>query len=95
MKINELNTKQGKVEVEAVVKTMEEPKIFNKFGKDLKLVNAIIEDETGTIKLSLWNDDCDKIKVGSKIKIINGYVNEYQGEKQLTPGKFGKLEVLG
>ena len=30
-----------------------------------------------------------------KIKITNGYVNEFQGESQVTAGKFGKLEILG
>ena len=29
-----------------------------------------------------------------KVKITNGYVSEFQGELQLTTGKFGKLEVL-
>ena len=37
----------------------------------------------------------DKVKVGSKVKISNGYVKEFQGEPQLTAGKFGKLEVEG
>ena len=28
------------------------------------------------------------------IKVVNGYVNEFQGEKQLTSGKFGSLEKV-
>ncbi len=32
--------------------------------------------------------------VGDKVHITNGYVSEFQGEKQLTTGKFGKLEVV-
>ena len=30
-----------------------------------------------------------------KIHITNGWVGEYQGELQLSTGKFGKLEVVG
>jgi replication factor A1 len=71
------------------------PREFQKFGKPGKVANATIKDETGEIKLTLWNDEVDKIKKGQKIHIENGYVNEWQGEKQLTTGRFGKLEILG
>jgi len=94
VKISDLQIGQGKVDVEAEVKTMEEPRTFNKFGRELKVANALISDDSGEIKLTLWNQDIDKVKAGNKIKISNGFVNEFQGEKQLTAGKFGKLEVL-
>jgi len=94
MKISELTSGQGKVNVEAEVKSIEEPRSFNKFGRSIRVANAIVTDGSGEIKLTLWNDDIDKVKAGSKVKITNGFVNEFQGEKQLTSGKFGKLEVL-
>ncbi|HLC56397.1 MAG TPA: SOSS complex subunit B family protein [Candidatus Nanoarchaeia archaeon] len=94
MEIKELKPRQGKVDIEAEVISIEEVREFNKFGKVGRVCNATIKDDSGTIKLTLWNDDIDKVKVGSKIKITNGYVNEFQGEKQLTAGKLGKLEVL-
>ena len=94
MKISELEPKQGKVDIEAEVVSVEEPKTFNKFGKEGRVANATIKDDSGEIKLTLWNDDIDKVKAGSKIKITNGYVNEFQGEKQLTAGRLGKLEII-
>lgn len=94
-KISELTVGQGSVEVEATIKELEETKTFNKFGRDLKVRNAVIEDDSGSIKLTLWNDDVDKFNVGDKIKLSNGYVNEFQDEKQLTAGKFGKIEKAG
>lgn len=94
MKISDLKIGQGKADIEAEVKSIEEPRSFNKFGRELKVANAVVSDDSGEIKLTLWNDDIEKIKIGSKIKITNGYVNEFQGEKQLTSGKFGKLEVV-
>ena len=93
MKISELRARQGSVNVEATVKSMEEPRTFNKYGKDLRVVNAIISDDSGSIKLSLWNDDVDKVHVGDSLRITNGFVNEFKGENQLTTGKFGKLEI--
>jgi len=95
MKISELFARQGSVEVEGTIKEIEEPRVFNKFGKELKVANAVLEDDSGTVKLTLWNDDIGKFKQGDKIRITNGYVNEYQGEKQLTTGKFGKMEKIG
>lgn len=95
MKISDLKIGQGRVDIEAEVKSIEEPRSFNKFGREIKVANAIVEDETGSVKLTLWNQEIDKVKAGDKVKITNGFVNEFQGEKQLTAGKFGKMEVLG
>lgn len=94
MKISELKVGQGKADIEAVVKQVGDTRSFNKFGRELKVANAIIEDDSGSIKLTLWNDEIMKVKTGDKIKITNGFVNEFNSEKQLTAGKFGKLEVL-
>lgn len=90
-KISELRANQGNVNVVGVIKEVGETKTFNKFGKELRLCNALLEDDSGSIKLTLWNDDVSKFVEGDKIKVLNGYVNEFQGEKQLTSGKFGQL----
>ena len=95
MEIKDLQPRQGNVEVVATIKSIEEPREFEKFGNPGKVANATIEDESGSMKLTLWNDQIDQVKVGDKIHITNGYVNEWQGESQLTTGKFGKLEVVG
>jgi ssDNA-binding replication factor A large subunit len=93
-KISELGPGQGNVEVEGAIKEVGEPRTFNKFGRELSVSNAVLEDDSGTIKLSLWNEDATRFKVGDKVKVINGYVNEFQGEPQLTSGKFGSIEKL-
>ena len=95
MEIKDLQPRQGNVEVVATIKGIEEPREFEKFGNTGKVANATIEDESGSMKLTLWNDQIGQVKVGDKIHITNGYVNEWQGESQLTTGKFGKLEVVG
>jgi len=95
MDIKDLQPKQGKVDIEVEVKEIGEVREFQKFGKIGRVANATVADKTGTIKLTLWNDDIDKIKVGDKLKITNGFVSEFQGEKQLSAGRFGKLEVVG
>lgn len=95
MKLIELKPGQGKVDVEVTVKSKEEPRQFEKYGKQLRVSNAVVSDDSGEIKMGLWNEDIDKVKVGDKIKVTNGYVSEFNGIKQLSAGKFGKIEVMG
>ncbi|MFA5259303.1 MAG: hypothetical protein WC979_08700 [Candidatus Pacearchaeota archaeon] len=92
--ISELNAGQGNANVEGVIIEKAETRSMNKYGKELKVANAILEDSSGKIKLTLWNDDTVRFKEGDRIKIANGYVSEFQGEKQLTSGKFGSIEKL-
>ncbi|MDD5192135.1 MAG: OB-fold nucleic acid binding domain-containing protein [Candidatus Nanoarchaeia archaeon] len=94
-KIKELTPRQGNVNVEGVITEVGEARTFNKFGRPLVVANAILKDDSGSVKLTLWNDDAGRYKAGDKIKVTNGYVGEFQGEKQLTSGKFGKIEKVG
>ncbi len=93
MKISELKPKQGSVELTAEVVTVGEVRTFNKFGKEGKVADAVIKDGSGQVRLSLWNEQADRVKAGDTITIKNGYVNEWQGELQLTTGRMGTIEV--
>ena len=58
-----------------------------------RIVDAVIADESGSIKLTLWNEQIEQVNVGDNIKIENGYVTSFKGETQLNVGKFGKMTV--
>jgi len=94
MNISELKPGTGNVNIEAEVVTKESEREINKYGRKLRVANVTIKDDSGSLSLVLWNEEIDKVKEGDKIKIENGYVNEWQGTPQLTLGKFGKLTVL-
>ncbi len=94
MKISELMPGSGNVDLEAEVVGVEKPREINKNGRSLRVANATLRDDSGTISLVLWNDQIDKISEGAKVKITNGYVNTWQDKLQLTLGKFGKMDVL-
>lgn len=95
MQIKDLKPRQGNVDITIDIVDVGMPREFQKFGKPGKVATAIAKDETGDIKLTLWNEDIEKVNAGDKIHLSNGYVNEWQGEMQLTTGRMGKLEVVG
>lgn len=95
MQIKDLKPKQGNVDITVDIVDVGEVREFQKFGKPGRVATAIAKDETGDIKLTLWNEDIERVKAGDKVQITNGYVNEWQGEMQLTTGRMGKLEVIG
>ena len=59
-----------------------------------RIADTTIQDETGTIKLTLWNEQIEQVKENDKIKIENGYVTSFRGEIQLNIGRYGKLSIL-
>jgi replication factor A1 len=95
-KIKELQSGMKQVEVEADVVDKGNPRqVQSRFGNEtLNVADAIIQDDSGTIKLTLWNEQIDQVNVGDKIKIENGYLTSFKGEVQLNIGKYGKLTVL-
>jgi replication factor A1 len=94
MAIKDLQARQGNVDIVVEVVDISPPREFQKFGRAGRVASATVKDETGSMTLSLWNEEVDKVKAGMKVHIKNGYVNEYQGERQLTAGRFGTLEVV-
>ena len=94
MKISDLKEGTDKVNIEAKVIEKEGTREVNtKFGRT-KVANAVLEDDSGTIALTLWGDDTDKVKQGDSVKIENGFVKEWNGSLQLSVGKYGKMTVL-
>ena len=58
-----------------------------------RIADATVADETGNIKLTLWNEQIEQVNVDNIIKIENGYVTSFRGEIQLNVGKFGKMTI--
>lgn len=95
MNITDLKVGQGKVDIEVEVIDVSEARTFSKFGREGRVATARVKDDSDDeIDLTLWNENIDEVSVGDKIKIENGYVSEFQGNPQLTAGKFGTLTVV-
>ena len=54
---------------------------------------ASIADETGTIKLCLWNGQIGSVSVGDTVQIENARVSAFKGERQMSLEKTGTLNV--
>jgi replication factor A1 len=92
MKISELKAGMRNVSVTGKIDSVGQPRTVNlKSGGTNTVADAIISDESGSIKLSLWGDDINKIQPGDRISIENGYINTFKGENSISVGKFGKM----
>jgi replication factor A1 len=58
------------------------------------VADATLQDETGTISMTLWGEDIAKYKVGTKIQVTDGWVKDFRGKPQVSLGRSGKITVL-
>ena len=58
------------------------------------LSNAVLEDDSGSITLVLWGDECQQVNENDVVKIENGFVKEWNGNLQLSVGKYGKMTIV-
>lgn len=95
MNVADLRNGMKRVSVEAAVIEKATPRqVMSRFGDETYTVcDVMVGDDTGKIKLALWNEQIAQVKVGDKIKVENGYVTSFKGEIQLNVGKFGKMSV--
>ena len=95
MKISELKAGMRNVSVTGKVDSVGEPRTVNlKAGGTNDVADAVISDESGSIKLSLWGEDINKVQAGDRVSIENGYINTFKGENSINIGKFGKLNKV-
>jgi replication factor A1 len=88
LQIKDLRAGMKEVNLKAKVLEVARPTlVFTRFGNYASVANALIEDETGTIKLCLWNEQIDSISVGDTVQIENARVSMFRGERQLRIGK--------
>lgn len=69
---------------------------FDKDGRKGKVANFLIGDETGQVRVTLWNDQTDqfdKIADGDVVRVNNAWVKENRGYKELHLNTDSSLEV--
>jgi hypothetical protein len=93
--VRDLRAGMKRVNLKAKVHEIPKPaQVHTQFGNTVMVVNALVGDETGKIKLCLWEAQINSVAVGDHIELRNGQVCVFRGEKQLRLGKNGALTIL-
>jgi len=69
--------------------------LFSKRGrKEHTVAEVFVGDETGSILMTLWDDQIGKFQAGDVIEIKNGYTSLYKGSLRLNVGRTGSIEKV-
>jgi replication factor A1 len=84
------------VNLKAEILEVTEPKrVVTRYGNNASFSKVLIGDDTGTIRLCLWNGQIDAVSVGDIIQIENAQASMFRGERFLRLGKKGTLNNEG
>ncbi len=95
-RIGELREGQMRIIVEGRVESISSTRIVKsrKTGEDLRVADATLRDETGSIKLVLWNNQIPQVREDTNIRIEEGFAKTYRDELQMSVGKWGMIITL-
>ena len=95
MKIKELEVGMNNVNLIATVTNLAQPRqVMTKFGSETSLIEATLQDDSGSIKLTLWGKQAEGIEEGAEVEVKGGFVKEWREELQLGIGRSGDIKVV-
>ena len=80
--------------IKAIVINESDLKAGTTNGKDWTKRSFTIEDSSGRIEMTTWNEDVKKFKVGYTYEIVNPWWKEYEGKPQLDLGKYAQVTMV-
>jgi len=94
VKVGQLGLDSRNVNVTAKVVSISEPRevISRTDNVPHRVADVLVGDETGTVVLTLWDENIAQTKVGDVIVVKNGYVKTFKGSIRLNIGRFGTIE---
>jgi len=94
MKISELKPGVSNVSISAkVIDISEIREVQTRYGRR-NVADATLEDDSGQISLTLWEDQIQKVSIGNIVNVIGGFVTSFRDKIQLGIPRSGKLEVV-
>lgn len=94
-KIRDLKVGMKRINLKARVLAISRPQqALTKYNTYVVFANATLTDETGTVKLTLWNGRINSLSVNDTVEIENANVTAYKGETQLKIGRHSKLRII-
>ena len=95
MKISELKAGMRNVSVTGKIDSVSHSReVQLKTGGTNTVADAILSDESGAVKLTLWASDINLVKPGDRVSVENAYIKTFIGENSLNIGKFGKMKSV-
>ncbi len=95
MDIRDLVPGMSNVDLKIRVLDISEPKqVVTGQGVEHKIVELEVGDETGTMKLVLWDEKVVPLKVGDMVHVENGFVSSFKGEWRINVGKYGDVNKV-
>jgi len=94
MKVSELGpySKQVTTTVKVVQKGEARETVSRQDGTTHRVLDALVGDDSGTIYMTLWDENIDKVNEGDTLNVKNGYVRPFKGSMRLNIGRYGSLE---
>jgi len=94
LQIKDLRIGMKRVNLKAEVLEIAKPTlVVTRFGNCASVANALISDETGKIKLCLWNEQINSVSVGDTVQIENARIFAFKGERQLRVGRDSIIRI--
>lgn len=95
-KIMDLKPEMNNLQVVVRVIEADEPKVINTRIGQRTISEAIVGDETGRVKLTLWGKAAGSLREGQAVEIKGAWTTTFRGDVQLNIGGRGNItEVSG
>jgi replication factor A1 len=92
--VEELSPEDDDVEITGTIAELPTPRaVSTRYGQK-KITTVTFEDETGTIDLTLWEEEIDAIEEGANVEINGAYVREWADDIQLNIGRDGNIKQV-
>lgn len=94
MNVEELTPESDDVEITGKIAELPTPRaVSTRYGQK-RIVTVVFEDDTGSIDLTLWEEEIDAIEEGAEVQINGAYVREWADDVQLNIGRDGDIEKV-
>lgn len=68
--------------------------VITKWGSEAYVSQVKITDETGSVRLSLWNHQIKMVNIGDEVEIKNCHIASFANENQVRLGRKSTISVL-
>ena len=89
LKVDELTPRAGRISMPVKILNLEEPRAMD---NGTMICEGLVGDETGTVIMSFWNDECETVKDGMTITLKDARANLVRGHMRISLGKHGSME---